>query len=80
MIREESVALVTVYVFIGKFGTFLGWLLLAVQAVLMAVYCIQGILHPDKYEPIGVFSEIPDEEELQQLLKDGNEKKGGADK
>lgn len=80
MIREESVASVTVYVFIGKFGTFLGWLLLAVQAVLMAVYCIQGILHPDKYEPIGVFSEIPDEEELQQLLKDGNEKKGGADK
>ena len=59
MIREESVASVTVYVFIGKFGTFLGWLLLAVQAVLMAVYCIQGILHPDKYEPIGVFLKSP---------------------
>lgn len=76
-IKEESVASVTVYVFIGKFGTFLGWILLAVQAVLMAVYSLMGVVSPDKYDPIGVYSEIPDEEALKVLLKE--EKKGGED-
>ena len=74
-IKEESVASVTVYVFIGKCGTFVGWLLLAVQAVLMAIYSALGIANPDKYDPIGVFSEIPDEEALKQLIKE--EEQGG---
>lgn len=74
LIREESVASVTVYVFIGKCGTFVGWTLLAIQTVLMTIYSVLGILHPDKYEAIGVFSEIPDEEALKQLIK---EEKGG---
>lgn len=70
LIREESVASVTVYVFIGKCGTFVGWTLLAIQTVLMTIYSVLGILHPDKYEAIGVFSEIPDEEALKQLIKE----------
>lgn len=74
LIKEESVASVTVYVFIGKCGTFVGWTLLAIQTVLMTIYSVLGILHPDKYEAIGVFSEIPDEEALKQLIK---EEKGG---
>ncbi len=69
-IKEESVASVTVYVFIGKFGTFLGWVLLAVQAALMTIYSALGMLHPDQYEPIGVFSELLDEESVNQLLND----------
>ena len=69
-IKEESVASVTVYVFIGKFGTFLGWVLLAVQAALMTIYSALGMLHPDQYEPIGAFSELLDEESVNQLLND----------
>lgn len=86
-IKEESVASVTVYVFIGKFGTFLGWVLLAVQSALMAIYSALGIANPDKYEPIGVYSELMDEESVNQLLNDDvmnriqheteNSKKGG---
>lgn len=70
LIKEESVASVTVYVFIGKFGTFLGWILLAVQAALMTVYSALGLAKPDKYEAIGAFTEIPDEKALEQLLND----------
>lgn len=70
LIKEESVASVTVYVFIGKCGTFVGWVLLAIQAILMAVYSALGIVNAAKYEPIGVFSEIPDEEALKQLIKE----------
>lgn len=69
-IKEESVASVTVYVFIGKCGTFVGWVLLAIQSILMAVYSALGIVNAAKYEPIGVFSEIPDEEALKQLIKE----------
>lgn len=69
-IKEESVASVTVYVFIGKLGTFVGWVLLAVQATLMTVYSALGLAKPEKYEPIGAFTEIPDEKALEQLLND----------
>ena len=91
-IKEESVASVTVYVFIGKFGTFLGWVLLAIQSVLMTIYCAMGIARPDQIDPIGVFSEIPDEDALKVLIKESDEtneiakqttietaKKGGED-
>lgn len=77
MIKEESVASVTVYVFIGKFGTFLGWVLLSIQSILMTIYCFLGVLHPEKYDPIGVYSEIPDEEALKELIKE--DEKGGED-
>lgn len=76
LIKEESVASVTVYVFIGKCGTFVGWVLLAIQAVLMTIYSALGIVNAAKYEPIGVFSEIPDEEALKQLIKEDNGKEG----
>lgn len=81
-IKEKSVASVTVYVFIGKCGTFIGWTLLAIQAVLMAIYCIQGIIRPEEYEPIGVYSDVPDEEAINALVKDkleadDKQKKGG---
>lgn len=81
-IKEKSVASVTVYVFIGKCGTFIGWTLLAIQAVLMAIYCIQGIIKPEEYEPIGVYSDVPDEEAINALIKDkleadDKQKKGG---
>lgn len=69
-IKEESVASVTVYVFIGKLGTFVGWVLLAVQAILMTVYSALGLANPEKYEAIGAFTEIPDEKALEQLLND----------
>lgn len=69
-IKEESVASVTVYVFIGKLGTFVGWVLLAVQATLMTVYSALGVVNPEKYEAIGAFTEIPDEKALEQLLND----------
>lgn len=69
-IKEESVASVTVYVFIGKAGTLVGWILLLIQAALMTIYCAMGMAHPDKYEPIGAFTEIPDEEALKQLIKE----------
>lgn len=70
IIKEESVASVTVYVFIGKFGTFLGWVLLAIQAALMTIYSALGLFNPEKYEAIGAFTEIPDEKALNQLLND----------
>ncbi len=76
LIKEESVASVTVYVFIGKCGTFVGWVLLAIQTVLMTIYSALGIANAAKYEPIGVFSEIPDEEALKQLIKEDDEKEG----
>ena len=76
LIKEESVASVTVYVFIGKCGTFVGWVLLAIQTVLMTIYSALGIANAAKYEPIGVFSEIPDEEALKQLIKEDTEKEG----
>lgn len=63
LIKEESVAAVTVYVFIGKFGTFLGWLLLAIQSAIMAIYCFAGLKN-DNLTPIGVKSELPSEDEL----------------
>ncbi len=69
-IKEESVASVTVYVFIGKFGTFLGWVLLTIQAALMALYSALGMFNPDKYEPIGAFSELLDEDAVNELLND----------
>lgn len=83
-IKEKSVASVTVYVFIGKCGTFVGWTLLAIQAVLMAIYCIQGIIKPEEYEPIGVYSDVPDEEAINALVKDkleadAKQKKGGEE-
>ena len=84
-IKEKSVASVTVYVFIGKCGTFIGWTLLAIQAVLMAIYCIQGIAKPDVYEPIGTYSDVPDEEAVNALVKDklakdSEQQKGGDGK
>lgn len=81
LIKEESVAAVTVYVFIGKCGVFVGWTLLAIEAALMTIYCIQGIMHSDKLEPIGVYSEVPDEDAVDALVKDkleAMEKEGGT--
>ena len=63
-IKEKSVASVTVYVFIGKFGAFLGWVLLAVQSAFMTVYCALGSINPERYAPILIKSELPTEEEL----------------
>ena len=70
LIREKSVASVTVYVFIGKFGTFLGWLLLAIQAMLMMIYSMMGTFNP-QMEAIGIKSEIPTDEELGVFDKEG---------
>lgn len=64
LIKEKSVAAVTVYVFIGKFGAFLGWVLLAIQGAFMTVYCALGIAKPDSFDPILIKSELPTEEEL----------------
>jgi len=64
LIREKSVASVTVYVFIGKFGTFLGWTLLAIQSVFMMAYCAVGIILPNRVDPILIKSELPTEEDL----------------
>jgi TRAP-type C4-dicarboxylate transport system permease small subunit len=72
IIKEKSVASVTVYIFIGKFGTFLGWVLMAVQSVLMAFYSVMGIVHPDR-EPIGIKSEIPTDAELGVFDKGGEQ-------
>ena len=36
----------------------------------MTIYSALGMLHPDQYEPIGVFSELLDEESVNQLLND----------
>lgn len=73
-IHEKAVAAVTVYVFIGKFGTFVGWTLLAIQSAFMMVYSIQGIRDPENVEPIGIVSEIPDEEELSAFEKEGEKR------
>ncbi|UQT50149.1 hypothetical protein M5E87_11710 [Flavonifractor plautii] len=59
LIKEKSVAAVTVYVFIGKFGCFLGWLLLAIQGAFMTVYCAVGIARPNQVDPILIKSELP---------------------
>lgn len=64
LIKEKSVAAVTVYVFIGKFGCFLGWLLLAIQGAFMTVYCAVGIARPNQVDPILIKSELPSEDEL----------------
>lgn len=64
LIKEKSVASVTVYVFIGKFGAFLGWVLLAIQGAFMTVYCALGVVNPERYAPILIKSELPTEEEL----------------
>lgn len=64
LIREKSVAAVTVYVFIGKFGAFLGWVLLAVQSLFMTAYCLIGVVRPDTTDPILIMSELPTEESL----------------
>lgn len=77
LIREKSVASVTVYVFIGKFGAFLGWVLLAIQGAVMAIYCALGIVHPDRYDPILIKSELPTEEELGGLTAGSGEGKEG---
>ena len=42
----------------------------------MVVYSALGIVNAAKYEPIGVFSEIPDEEALKQLIKETDGKDG----
>ena len=73
LIKEKSVAAVTVYVFIGKFGTFLGWLLLAIQSLFMTVYCIVGIAKPDQTDYILIKSEIPTESELSEFGGSENE-------
>ena len=36
----------------------------------MTVYSALGLANPEKYEPIGAFTEIPDEKALEQLLND----------
>ena len=64
LIKEKSVASVTVYVFIGKFGAFLGWVLLAVQGAFMTIYCAMGIARPDRVGPILIKSDLPSAEEL----------------
>ena len=64
LIKEKSVASVTVYVFIGKFGAFLGWVLLAVQGAFMTIYCAMGIARPDRVAPILIKSDLPSAEEL----------------
>lgn len=76
-IREKSVAAVTVYVFIGKFGAFLGWVLLAIQGLFMTVYCGFGIANPDRYAPILIKSELPTEDELGNFDASANQKEGG---
>ena len=64
LIKEKSVAAVTVYVFIGKFGTFLGWLLLAIQSLFMSVYCVVGVIYPNRVDHILIKSELPSQEDL----------------
>ena len=70
LIKEESVASVTVYVFIGKCGTFVGWLLLSIQAVLMAVYSFMAALKPEKYPGIDAYSELLDEESIKDFINE----------
>lgn len=77
IIREKSVASVTVYVFIGKFGAFLGWVLLAIQGAAMTVYCALGMMYPDRYAPILIKSELPTEEELGSFTAGSDERKDG---
>lgn len=88
LIKEESVASVTIYVFIGKCGAFVGWVLLAVEAALMTIYSALGMANPDKYDPIGAYTEVPDDEAIAGLIKDqleaqeaqaGGEEKGGEE-
>lgn len=49
---------------LGKFGCFLGWLLLAIQGAFMTVYCAVGIARPNQVDPILIKSELPSEDEL----------------
>lgn len=80
LVKEKSVAAVTVYVFIGKFGTFLGWLLLAIQGLFMSVYCAVGVIYPDRVGPILIKSELPTQDELGAFGSDSqnNTKKEGS--
>jgi TRAP-type C4-dicarboxylate transport system permease small subunit len=64
LINEKAVAAVTVYVWIGKFGAVLGWVLLAIQSVFMVAYSIEGIMHPETTAPIFHKSELPDHEDM----------------
>ena len=77
LIKEKSVASVTVYVFIGKFGAFLGWVLLAIQGAFMTVYCALGVAKPDRFAPILIKSELPTEEELSSFDTTKDEEKDG---
>ena len=70
LIKEESVASVTVYVFIGKCGAFVGWVLLSIQALLMTIYCFLAVIHPDKYEPLDAYSELLDEESVKDFVSE----------
>ena len=75
LIKEKSVAAVTVYVFIGKFGAFLGWLLLAIQGAFMTVYCAVGIAMPNRVDHILINSELPTEAELSAFSGEDEKKK-----
>lgn len=77
LIKEQSVASVTVYVFIGKCGVFVGWVLLAIQSLLIAIYCAMGVANPDKLDPVGVYREVPDADAVDNLIKEGAQGKGG---
>ena len=70
LIKEESVASVTVYVFIGKCGAFVGWVLLSIQALLMTIYCLLAVINPDKYEPLDAYSELLDENSVKEFVSE----------
>ena len=66
IIMEKAVAAVTVYIWIGKLGVVVGWVLLGIESLFMLIYCIQGIVHPEM-PMILRKSELPTEEELGEL-------------
>lgn len=76
LIQEKSVAAVTVYVFIGKFGAFLGWTLLAIQSTFMSIYCLIGVFRPEETAHILIMSEVPTEESLKEFSGETDESEG----
>ncbi len=70
LINEKAVAAVTVYVWIGKLGAAVGWVLLGIQSIFMVAYCLIGIVHPKTTVQILRKSDLPTEEELGQFTSE----------